>query len=164
VVRGSSEGVPDPEEIERLWVQADAGDRNAAGLLGELLAAGGDAEGALRVWVAAYGATSSTTKRLAELQVEDGDLQGAVSTWLASDEVRQNPAGLHQKHLSRLSLEDRLQEEQGDPEDWAYIEAQHLRFALAKRGDRSAIAELRALADAGSSEAALQLRWLTEEH
>ena len=128
----SGNDVSDPEEIARLRVRADAGDRNAAGRLGELLA-------------------------------EDGDLEKAVSTWKVSDEVWQNPAGLRKEYLSTLDGEDRLQEEYGDPEDWAFIEEQQLTFTLARRGDEAAIAELRAQADAGFSEAAIQLRWLAEE-
>lgn len=41
----------DPDqEIAELRARADAGDRNAAGRLGELLAERGDREGAVRVW------------------------------------------------------------------------------------------------------------------
>jgi len=163
VERRSGNDVPDPDEIAQLRARADPGDRNAAGRLGELLARQGDLEGALRVWAEAYGATSSTTKRLAELLAEDGDLEKAVSTWEFSDEVWQNPAGLRREYLSTLDDEDRLQEEYCDPEDWAFIEAQQLTFTLARRGDAVAIAKLRAQADAGFSEAVIQLRWLAEE-
>jgi hypothetical protein len=40
----------DPEQIAELQARADAGDRNAAGRLGELLAEQGDLEGAARAW------------------------------------------------------------------------------------------------------------------
>lgn len=161
--RRSGNDVPDLDEIAQLRARADAGDRNAAGRLGELLAKHGDPEGALRVWAEACGATSSATRRLAELLVQEGDLEKAVSTWQVSDEVWQNPAGLRQEYLSTLNDEDRAQEEYCDPEDWTFIESQQLTLTLARRGDMAAIAKLQAQADAGFSEAATQLRWLAEE-
>lgn len=156
-------GVPDPDEIAQLRARADAGDQNAAGRLGELLAKQGDLEGALRVLAEAYGRTSSTTRQLAELLAEEGDLEGAVSTWTFSDVVWQNPAGLRRGYLSTLNDEDRAEEEYCDPEDWAFMEGQKLTFMLAKRGDEAAIAKLQAQADRGFSEAVIQLRWLAEE-
>lgn len=113
----------------------DAGDRNAAGRLGELLAGRGDLEGALRVWTQAYGDCSATTRRLGELLAERGDLEGAVRAWRFSDVVWQNPAGLHAEHLSALSPEDLLQETTDDPEDWAFMETERLARLLAERGD-----------------------------
>jgi hypothetical protein len=50
----------DPDEIAGLQAQADSGDCDAAGRLGELLAWRGDREDALRVWVQAYGDRWST--------------------------------------------------------------------------------------------------------
>ncbi len=161
--RRSANEVPPPDEIAQFRARAAAGDRNAAGRLGELLARQGDLRGALQVWAETYGSTSPTTRRLAELQAEDGDLEKAVSTWQVSDEVWQNPAGLRQEHLSTLSAEDRAQEEYCDPEDWAFIEDQNLTFTLAQRGDKTALAKLQAQADAGFPEAAIQLRRLTKE-
>jgi hypothetical protein len=46
----SDSGMPDPDQIAELRPQAEAGDRNAAGRLGELLARRGDLEGAVRAW------------------------------------------------------------------------------------------------------------------
>jgi hypothetical protein len=62
--------MPDPDQIAELQARADAGDRNAAGRLGELLAGRGDPEGAVRVWAQAYGDASPTTRWLAELLAE----------------------------------------------------------------------------------------------
>jgi hypothetical protein len=137
--------VPGVEQITQLRARADAGDRNAAGLLGELLAQGGDLEGAVRVWAAAYGDSSSTTKRLAELPAEEGDLEGAARTWRFSDDVWQNPLGLHAQYRATLTAEERLEED--DPEDWAFMESQRLTRLLAERGDEAAIAQMRAWTD-----------------
>jgi hypothetical protein len=149
--------MPDPDEIAGLRARADAGDRNAAGRLGELLAGRGDREGALRVWAQAYGDRRGTTRRIAELLAEQGDLDGAVQAWKFSDVVWQNPEGLHEEYLSTLSPEDYLQETTDDPEDWAFMEAEELLRLLARRGDVAAIAELRARAEAGDRAAA---NWL----
>ncbi|WP_143736854.1 hypothetical protein [Microbispora sp. GKU 823] len=158
----SSSDVPDRNEIAELRARADAGDQNAAGRLGELLARSGDPEGALRVWARAYGGSSPTTKRLAELKAEDGDLQGAVSTWQVSDAVRQNREGLHQEYLDTLDAYERLEDD--DPEDWAFIEEEELTRLLAERGDEAAIAKLRAQADAGDSAAAILLARCEERY
>jgi hypothetical protein len=121
--------MPDPDQIAELRARADAGDRDAGGRLGELLAGRGDLEGALRVWAQAYGDTSSTTRRLAELLAEQGDLAGAVRAWQFSDVVWQNPAGFRAEYLSTLSPEDYLQETTHDPEDWGFMEARRRRSA-----------------------------------
>ncbi len=102
-----------------------AGDRHAAGRWGELLAEHGDPDGALRAWVRAYGADSPTTRRLAELLVQRGDLAGAVRVWQFSDAVRQNPAGRHAEYLASLGPDEYL-EQDDDPEDWAFMEAEQL--------------------------------------
>ena len=133
--RRSGSGLPDPEQFAELQARADAGDRNAAGRLGELLAGRGDPEGAVRVWAQAYGDASPTTRRLAELLAEQGDLEGAAQAWRFSDVVWQNPAGLHAEFLSTLSPEDYLQETTDDPEDWAFMEAEQLARLLAERDD-----------------------------
>jgi hypothetical protein len=153
----SGSGVPDPNEIAELRARADAGDQNAAGRLGELLAASGDREGALQVWARAYGDFSPATKRLAELKAEDGDLEGALRTWTFSDAVWQNPAGLRQEYLNTLDDDDRALEDAYEPEDWAFMENEQLARLLAERGDEAAIAELQARADAGNPAAATQL-------
>jgi hypothetical protein len=127
--------MPDSDQIAELQARADAGDRNAAGRLGELLAGRGDLEGAVRVWAQAYGDDSPTTRRLAELLAEQGDLEGAARVWQFSDVVWQNPAGLHAEHLDTLSPEDYLQETTDDPEDWAFMEAEQLATLLAERDD-----------------------------
>jgi hypothetical protein len=120
-------GVPDlDQQIAQLQARADAGDGNAAGRLGELLAGRGDLEGAVRVWTQAYGDGSETTRRLGELLAERGDLEGAVRVWQFSDVVWQNPAGRHAEFLSALSPEDFLQETTNDPEDWAFMETEQL--------------------------------------
>ncbi|HEY3868741.1 MAG TPA: hypothetical protein VGM10_10340 [Actinocrinis sp.] len=133
--------VPIAEQIAQLRVRADAGERDAAGLLGELLAREGDLEGAIQVWTDAYGDESWTTKELAELLAQDGDLIGAVRTWEVCDSVWQNPIGLHAQHLSTLTDEERLEED--DPEDWAFTEWQRLTRLLAERGDEAAAEQLR---------------------
>jgi hypothetical protein len=131
----SGGGRPDLDQIAELRARAEAGDRNAGGRLGELLARQGDRVGALRVWAQAYGDVSSTTRQLAELLTEQDNLEGAVQAWQFSDVVRQNPAGLHQEHLSTLSPEDYLEETSDDPEDWAYLEAERLASLRADWGD-----------------------------
>ncbi|GAA3420118.1 hypothetical protein GCM10018952_62060 [Streptosporangium vulgare] len=155
--------MPDPNHIAESRARADAGDQNAAGRLGELLAKSGDLEGALRVWAQAYGDSSPSTKRLAELMAEDGDLESAVSAWKCSDVVRQNPAGLHQEYLNSLDEDDR-RDADDDPEDWAFIEEEQLTRLLAQRGDEATIAKLRAQADAGDSVAARRLADCEEHH
>ncbi|MEU6430681.1 hypothetical protein ABZ860_32700 [Microbispora sp. NPDC046973] len=157
-----SSSVPDPNEIAELRARADAGDQDAAGRLGELLARSGDREGALRVWARAYGDSSPTTKRLAELRAEDGDLEGAVSAWQVSDAVWQNREGLRQEYLDSLDADERLEDD--DPEDWAFIEEEQLTRMLAERGDEAAIAKLRAQAHAGDSAAATLLATCEERY
>jgi len=120
------------QQIAESAARADAGDRNAAGRLGELLARRGDLEGAVRVWAQAYGDVSATTRRLGELLAERGDLEGAVSAWRCSDVVRQNPAGLHAEFLSTLSPDEYL-EWDDEPEDWAFMETEQLARLLAER-------------------------------
>ena len=153
--RSGSEN-PGPDHLAEWQARADAGDRNAAGRVGELLARRGDLEGALRVWAQAYGDSSWTTWRLAELKAELGDLQGAVSTWQFSDVVWQNPVGLRAEHLATLDPEDYLQETTDDPEDWAFMEGEQLTLLLALQGDEAATADLRARARPGTT-AAMQL-------
>ena len=142
---GDGESTPDDEDdesLERLRARAEAGEVNAAGLYGELLARAGDLEGALRVWADAYGRVSHTTRRLAELLAEDGDLRGAVQAWECSDVVWQNPIGLHAKRVAEMTEDERM-EWWDDPEDWAYTEWQQLTRMLAERGDEAAAAEVR---------------------
>jgi hypothetical protein len=135
VEQRSGSGRPDPDQqIAELRARAEAGDRNAAGRLGELLARRGDREGAVRVWAQAYGDGSPTTRRLGELLAEWGDLDGAVRAWEFSDVVRQNPEGLHAELLSTLTPEERLDWDD-DPEDWASMEAEQLARLLAGRDD-----------------------------
>ncbi|MBW8483244.1 hypothetical protein [Actinomadura parmotrematis] len=141
-------GTPDFEEIPGLRVRAEAGDRDAAGRLAELLARRGDAEEALDVWARAYGDREPAAKRLAGLHVQDGDLAGAVSVWMFSDSMWYNPAGLRAEAMRRLTPEEQMEEDDG-PEDWAYIQAEALIVKLARRGDETSIAELRAMAEAG---------------
>ncbi len=131
----SGNGRPDPDQIAELRARAEAGDRNAAGLLGELLAARGDPEGAVRVWAQAYGDASPTTRRLAELLAEQGDLEGAARAWRFSDAVWQNPDGLRAEYLSTLSPEDYRQQTTDDPEDWAFMEAEQLASLLSEPED-----------------------------
>jgi hypothetical protein len=158
----SGSGMPDPDEVAQLQARADAGDHNAAGRLGELLARRGDLDGALRVWVQAYGDCSSTTRRLADLLAERGDLDGAVRAWQFSDVVWQNPAGLHAEFLSALSPEEFLEQTTDDPEDWAFTETERLAGLLAERRDEAAIAELRARARPGDPYAKQLARVLAE--
>ena len=147
----SDGGIADEEQIPRLRARAEAGDRDAAGLLGELLAREGDLEGALRVWADAYGDTSQTTRRIAELLAEDGDLEGAVHAWRFSDVVWQNRIGLHAQYLATLTDEERLDED--DPEDRGFMEYQHLTRLLAERGDQAAIERMRKWLNPGGSAA-----------
>ena len=132
-------GVPESDEIANLRAQAEAGDRDAAGRLGELLAKHGDLEDALRVWARAYGDASPTTRRLAELLADRGDLRAAVEVWQFSDPVRQNPAGLHEDFLAALDA-DELIDWEDDPEDWAFMEREQLTTLLTERGDETALA------------------------
>lgn len=157
----SGSGTPDPGEIAELQARADAGDCNAAGRLGELLARQDDLPGALRVWVKAYGGSSSTTRRVGELLAGRGDLEGAVGAWQVSDAVYQNPEGFHSEHMSSLSPEEYL-ERDDDPEDWAFIESEHLARMLADRGDWASIAELRGMARPGDPAAKQLARLLAE--
>ena len=143
-----------------LRARADAGDRNAAGRLAELLAKRGDREDALRLWARIYGDVSPTTRRLAELLAERGDVARAVEVWTFSDVMWQNPAGGHAEYLATLDASERLECED-DPEDWAFMEAEELARLLAERGDEAAIAELRARADAGDPAAATRLAQLS---
>lgn len=155
----SGGGGTNQDRIAELRARAEAGDRNAAGRLGELLAKGGDREGALRLWARTYGDDSPTTRRLAELLVERGELARAVEVWTFSDVVWQNPAGLHAEYLNTLDAGDRMECED-DPEDWAFMEAEQLARMLAEQGDEAALAELRARADAGDPAAAKRLAQL----
>jgi broad specificity phosphatase PhoE len=139
----SGDGMPDPDEIAELQAKADAGEGNAGGRLGELLARRGDLEGAVRAWARAYGDDSPTTRRLAGLLAGQGDLEGAARAWELSDAVWQNPVGLHQEFMAALSPEEYL-EWDDDPEDWAFMETERLARVLAERGDEAAITELRA--------------------
>jgi tetratricopeptide (TPR) repeat protein len=129
--RRSDDDRPDPGETAEWQARADAGDRNAAGRLGELLAKRGDRKDALRVWARAYGEYAQTTRQLAELLAARGDLERAVQAWQFSDVVWQNPLGLHAEYLSTLSPEQRL-EEGDDPEDWGSMEAEQLARLLAQ--------------------------------
>lgn len=116
---------PDQGQIAELRARADAGDRNAAGRLGELLARNGNPEGALHVWARAYGDASPTTRQLADLLKGRGDVSGAVQVWQSSDEVRQNPGGFHAEFLNGLDASERMDWDD-EPEDWAFIEAEQL--------------------------------------
>lgn len=160
--RQSGNGKPGPDEIAEWQARADAGDRDAAGRLGELLHRRGDLEGALRVWAQAYGRSSPATQRIAELLAERGELERAAQAWKSSDEVWQNPAGFHQEHLDGLSPEDFLEQTSDDPEDWAYTETQRLARMLAERGDEAAMDELRARALPGDPYATELARVLAE--
>ncbi|NDU76965.1 hypothetical protein GWI34_30735 [Actinomadura sp. DSM 109109] len=131
--------VPNQDEIVELRARAEAGDHDAAGRLGELLAKYGDLEAALDVWARAYGDAAPTTKRLAELLADRGDLKAAVEVWQFSDPVRQNPSGLHEEFMAALDADDRVDWEE-DPEDWAFTERERLTRLLADRGDEAAIA------------------------
>jgi hypothetical protein len=150
-------GLPDPDQIAKWQARAEAGDRNAAGRLGELLAERGDLEAAVRVWAQAYGDDEPTTRRLGELLAERGDLEGAVGAWRISGAVWENPASLHAEFLSGLSPDEFLLWD--DPEDWCFtgIAEERLAGLLAERGDEAAIAELRARADAGDPAAVKRL-------
>jgi hypothetical protein len=159
---GSDE--PNQREITELRARANAGDQNAAGRLGELLAKNGDLEGALQVWAHAYGRESDETRRVAELLAEDGDLERAVRTWKFSDAVWQNPAGLHEEYLNTLDPADRYEATYDDPEDWGFMQMEVLARMLAERGDEASIAELRARAEAGDPAAAKGLAdWLKRQ-
>jgi broad specificity phosphatase PhoE len=155
----SGSGMPDPDQIAELRARADAGDRNAAGRLGELLARRGDLEDAVRVWAEAYGDGSPTTRRLGELLARRGDLESAVRVWQFSDAVWQNPEGLHAEFLAAVSPDELLEWDDG-PEDWAFMEEEQLAKLLAERA--AAIAELRARTSAGDPVAKHLERLLAE--
>ena len=124
----------DPDQVAELLARADAGDRDAPGRLGELLAGRGDLEGAVRVWAQAYGDDSPTTRRIAELLAGRGDLEGAVRAWQFSDAVRQNPECGHARFLSTLTRDEYL-EWDDEPEEWGFIAAEQLARLLAERRD-----------------------------
>jgi hypothetical protein len=80
----SSGDVSRAEQITQLRARVDAGERDAAGPLGELLARRGDQQGAIQVWADAYGDGSPRTKRLAESLVQAGDLTPVIQRNWAS--------------------------------------------------------------------------------
>jgi hypothetical protein len=74
-------------------------------------------------------------------------MKGAVQAWEVGDAVRHNPAGLHHEYLSTLSPEE-FAEQDDEPEDWAFIEGERLTVMLARQGDKTVIARVRARAAA----------------
>ena len=132
------------EQIEHLRARLRAGDREAAGPLGELLAGQGDRQGAIEVWGGAYGEAEPLTRRLAELLVREGDLERAVSAWLVSHSVWSNPAGRYRRYLATLSDEDRREHEYDEPEETAGTQTAVLVELLAGHGEEAVVAQLRA--------------------
>jgi len=136
--------VSSAEQIAQLRARVDAGDRHAAGPLGELLARQGDLHNAIEVWADAYGDTSPRTKRLAELLVREGDLKRAVSAWEESHAVWNNPVSLYRQYLATLSDEVRREQEYDEPEEMAGTQTEVLAELLAQHGEQAVIAQLRA--------------------
>jgi hypothetical protein len=132
------------EQITRLRARVAAGERDAAGPLGELLASRGDHQGAIQVWADAYGDRSPGRKRLAELLVREGDLERAVSVWDESAAVWSNPISLYRQYLATLSDEERQEHEYDEPEEMAGTQAAVLVELFAREGEEAVIAQLRA--------------------
>jgi hypothetical protein len=131
-------------DITQLRARVDAGDRDAAGPLGELLAAQGDRPGAIQVWAAAYGDEAPWTKQLADLLVREGYPEDTVSVWEASAAVWSNPISLYRQHLATLSDEERREHEYDEPEEMAGTWTAVLTELLAHHSEEAVIAQLRA--------------------
>lgn len=122
-----------------------AGERDAAGPLGELLAGRGDLRGAIQVWVDAYGDSAPGTKRLAELLVQEGELEDAVRAWEDSDPVWNNPISVYRQRLASLPEEERREFEYDEPEEMTGSWIAVLAELLAQQGEAAVIARVRAL-------------------
>jgi len=140
----SSGEAPGAQRIARLRARVDAGERDAAGPLGELLAGGGDLHGAIQVWVDAYGDEDPRTKRLAELLVQEGEPRDAVRVWEHSDAVWNNPISLYRQHLASLPEEERREFEYDEPEEMTGTWMAVLAELLVRQGEAAVIAHVRA--------------------
>ena len=130
-------------QITHLQARIDAGDRDAAGPLGELLALRGDLQDAIHVWAAAYGDKSPTTKQLAELLAREGELERAVRAWELADPVWHNPISLHRQYLATLTEEAQLEYQYDEPEEMTGTQTAKLAELLTRQGEEAVIAQLR---------------------
>lgn len=135
---------PHTEQIAQLRARVDAGERDAPGPLGELLAEQGDEQGAIQVWADAYGDRFPTTKRLAELLIQEGELHDAVRVWEASYPVWSNPISLYRQHLATLPDEERRERESDEPEEMFGTWMAVLTELLTQQDEQAVIAQVRA--------------------
>lgn len=140
----SSGEVLSAQRIAQLRARVDAGERDAAGPLGELLAGCGDLHGAIRVWVDAYGDSEPRTKRLAELLVQEGEPQDAVRVWEHSGAVWNNRISLYRQSLASLPEEERREFEYDEPEEMTGTWMAVLAELLVQQGEAAVIAHVRA--------------------
>jgi hypothetical protein len=124
--------------------RVDAGDRDAAGPLGELLAGQGDLHGAIKVWADTYGDRSPRTKRLAELLVQEGDPEDAVRVWEDSDAVWNNPISLYREYLASLPEEERQEYLYDITEEVAGTWIAVLSELMAHQGEEAVLTQWRA--------------------
>jgi hypothetical protein len=132
------------ERIADLRARVEAGDRNAPGPLGELLAGQGDLAGAIAVWDTAYGDEERLTKRLADLLVQEGELKDAVGVWEASYAVWTNPISLYRQGLAAMPEDERREFESDEPEEMAGTWTARLIELLVQKGEAAVIAQVRA--------------------
>jgi len=131
------------QKIAQTRARLEAGEHDAAGPLGELLARSGDRQGAIQVWGDAYGQESPSRKRLAELLAREGRLDLAVSVWEESLQVWHNPISLYSQHLARMSDEERTEALWDEPEEMAGTLVARLGLLFDQQGEEAVIAQLR---------------------
>ncbi|MBR7829488.1 hypothetical protein KDK95_24495 [Actinospica sp. MGRD01-02] len=141
--QSGSESTSEADRLAELRARLAAGDRDAAGPLGELLARLGDLLGALEVWSDAYGERAPGSKRLAELLVREGYPADAVSVWEQADPVWNNPISLYRQQLASYAADVRYEFESDEPEEmsgtWMWV----LESLLAQQGEAAVIARIR---------------------
>lgn len=140
---GASRAEKVADEIAQLRARVEAGDRDAPGPLGELLAGQGDLQGAIAVWDAAYGDEERLTKRLADLLVREGEVKDAVGVWEASYAVWTNPISLYRQGLAAMPADQRREFESDEPEEMAGTWTARLLELLVQQGEEAVVAHLR---------------------
>ena len=140
----SNSDAPGTERVTNLRARVDAGDRDAAGPVGEILRGGGDLLGAIQVWGDAYGDRSPRTKQLAELLVREGELERAARLWEDSDPVWNNPISLYRQYLASLPADERREFEYDEPEEMAGTQTAKLAELFVHQGEEAVLAQLRA--------------------
>lgn len=141
--QSNGENASKADQISELRARAAAGDRDAPGPLGELLAQQGDLLGALQVWSDAYGERASRSKRLAELLVQEGYPADAVSVWEQADPVWNNPISLYRQQLASYPDDVRYEFESDEPEEMAGTWMWVLELMLLQQGEAAVIARIR---------------------